>query len=140
MTKHEALEWLTDLIESYAIMGSYESALVIAIDCIRESISREPHVLTQDEMTELGRTGGAVYIEEYPAYRAQCCCWVFVTPGVEPPKDKPFNYPGGVLFNATDADGDIWDGDFYGLETPLGWRAWSGKPTEEQRRNTPWPE
>lgn len=139
MTKQEALEWLTDLAESYTIMGSGEEAIAVAIDCIRESISREPHVLTQDEMTVLGRIGGAVYIEEYPAYRARRC-WALVTPGVEPPKDKPYNYPGGVRFNAVDADDDIWDGDFYGMSSPLGWRAWSGKPTGEQRRNTSWHE
>ena len=42
MTKQEALEWLTDLTESYTIMGSGEAAIAIAIDCIQESISREP--------------------------------------------------------------------------------------------------
>ncbi len=139
MTKQDALGWFERRTESIALCDKCVEAENVAMLCIAESISREPHVLTQDEMTVLGRIGGAVYIEEYPAYRARCC-WVLVTPGVEPPKDKPYNYPGGVLFNATDADGDIWDGDFYGLEMPLGWRAWSGKPTEEQRRNTPWPE
>ena len=99
---------------------------------------QEPRVLTADEMTELGKTGGAVWVEESPEGSDPKCFWGLVTEGVEPPKDKGYNYPGGVYFNVVDTESDMWDGDFYGLKTPLGWRAWTARPTEEQRKAVKW--
>ena len=100
--------------------------------------AQEPRVITADEMTELGKTGGAVWVEESPEGSDPKCFWGLVTAGVEPPKDKGYYYPGGVYFNVVDEEQDMWDGDFYGLKTPLGWRAWTAKPTDEQREETPW--
>ena len=105
---------------------------------LKEYQALQPRVLTREEMTELGKSGGAVYIEESPKGADVNCLWALVTAGVEPPKDRGYNYPGGVDFNAVGEMGEIWDGDMYGLNTPLGWRAWNTKPTDEQREATPW--
>ena len=109
--------------------------IVDALDLLR---AQQPRVMTHDEMTELGKTGGAVFIEESPAGSDPQTLWALVTEGVEPPNENPFNYPGGVYFNCVGEMGEIWDGDLYGLNTPLGWRAWSAKPTEEQREAVKW--
>ena len=107
-------------------------------DAIALLKEQEPRVLSADEMTELGKTGGAVWVEESPEGSDPKCFWGLVTEGVEPPKDRGYNYPGGVYFNVVDTELDMWDGDFYGLKTPLGWRAWTAKPTDKQREDTPW--
>ena len=121
---------------SYLQIGNcVETVTKEALTLLKE---QEPRVLTADEMTELGKTGGAVWVEESPEGSDPKCFWGLVTEGVEPPKDKGYNYPGGVYFNVVDTEQDMWDGDFYGLKTPLGWRAWTAKPTEEQREETPW--
>ena len=99
---------------------------------------REARVMTWEEMIAAGKEEKAVYVEECPKGDPVRCFWGIAFPGIEPPKDKPFNYPGGVDFNVTDVESDIWDGDFYNMNAPLGWRAWTSRPTDEQRRNTPW--
>lgn len=69
--------------------------------------------------------------------------WALTYPGIEPPKER-FRYPGGVLFDAVDVNDEIYDGDFYGMTMPdgrphgLGWRAWTSRPTDEQREKEPW--
>ena len=103
---------------------------------------QEPHVLSRDEMIEAGKNHDAVYVEEGVGRSF----WGLAVEGIDPPEDKPYNYPGGVLFNVVDADGDMWDGDFYLLcdvypelkPHPMGWRAWSAKPTQEQMRKVKW--
>lgn len=103
---------------------------------------QEPHVLSLEEMIEAGKNHDAVYVEEGVGR----CFWGLAVDGIAPPEDKPYNYPGGVLFNVVDACGDMWDGDFYLLcdvypekrPHPMGWRAWSAKPTEEQRQVVKW--
>ena len=99
---------------------------------------QQPRILTYEEMKTLAQNCDAVYIEQSPENSYRQCFWGLVCPGVEPPKDEPYNYPGGVDFNAVDVEGDMQDGDFYQLNTPLGWRAWSGKPTEEQMKAVSW--
>lgn len=102
--------------------------------------AQEPRVMTLEEMEQAGKNGDAVYVETADGVHF----WTLAFPGEEPPKDKPFNYPGGVRFNAQDVDGDIYDGDFYCMTMPdggphhLAWRAWTSRPTDEQREATPW--
>ena len=102
--------------------------------------AQEPRVLTLEEMEQAGKIGEAVYVET----PNDGCFWALAYPGEEPPKDKPFNYPGGVRFNAVEVNGDICDGDFYGMTLPdgrvhfLAWRAWTSRPTNEQMEATPW--
>ena len=99
-----------------------------------------PRVLTLEEMEQAGKNGEAIYVET----PNDGCFWALAYPGEEPPKDKPFNYPGGVRFNAVEVNGDICDGDFYGMTLPdgrvhfLAWRAWTSEPTDAQREATPW--
>lgn len=101
-----------------------------------------PHVLSREEMIEAGKKHDAVYVEEAVGR----CFWGLAVDGIDPPEDKPYNYPGGVQFNVVDADDDMWDGDFYLMcavypekrPHPMGWRAWSAKPTPEQMRTVKW--
>ena len=103
---------------------------------------QEPHVLSREEMIEAGKNHDAVYVEEGDGR----CFWGLAVEGIDPPEDKPYNYPGGVLFNVVDADDDMWDGDFYLMcdvypevkPHPMGWRAWSAKPAPEQMRAVKW--
>lgn len=103
---------------------------------------QEPHVLSKEEMIEAGKNHDAVFVEEGVGR----CFWGLAVEGIDPPEDKPYNYPGGVFFNVVDADGDMWDGDFYLMREfypeirphPMGWRAWSAKPTEERRLAVKW--
>jgi hypothetical protein len=137
--KHEIASrsagWVDD--ESYEC-GAVD-ALYDALNYIKEAETvpqPEPHVLTWDEMVEAGKNHVGVYVEEYPnANRTDR--WAIVIEGIEPP-EHGYNYPGGTMFNAVDADDDMYDGDLYGLNSVLGWRAWSAKPTEEQMKSTPW--
>lgn len=105
-------------------------------DALRKA--QEPRVLTLEEMQEAAKNRDAVYVEESPEGSYARCFWGLVVGGIEPPKDGGYNYPGGVLFNVVDASDNMWDGDLYGLKTPLGWRCWDKRPTEEQREATPW--
>ena len=54
MTKQEALDWFKRRAESITLSDKCAEAEKIAADCILESISREPHVLTLDEVKTLG--------------------------------------------------------------------------------------
>lgn len=104
------------------------------------SKAQEPRVMTLEEMEQAGKNGDAVYVETADGVHF----WALAFPGIEPPKDEPFNYPGGVRFNAQDVDGDIYDGDFYGMTMPDGrvhhmaWRCWTSRPDEKRRAETPW--
>lgn len=112
-----------------------EEAATDALALLKEQKAR---VMTWDEMIAAGKEEKAVFVEECPEGDPVRCFWGIAFPGMELPKDVPFNYPGGVDFNVTDVDGDIWDGDFYGMNAPLGWRAWTSRPSPEQMRDTPW--
>lgn len=113
----------------------------LANDALALLKEQEPHVLSRDEMIEAGKNHEAVYVEE----GAGRCFWGLAVEGIEPP-EKGYNYPGGVLFNVIDADGGMWDGDFYLMCSvypevkphPMGWRAWSAKPTQKQMREVRW--
>lgn len=107
-------------------------------DAITLLHAQEPRVLTLKEMQEAAKNGDAVYVEESPEGAYAKCFWGLVVDGIEPPKDGGYNYPGGVLFNVVDSSDDMWDGDLYGLKTPLGWRCWTSRPTDEQREAIPW--
>ena len=133
---------ITELVEHI------ESALDVDsdyVDCVRTDLlqvtvallkEQQPHVLTWDEMVEAGKNHEAVYLEEHEnAYQKRF--WGIAVEGIEPP-ERGYNYPGGTQFNVVDADDDMWDGDLYGLDTTLGWRAWNRKPTEEQMKAVPW--
>lgn len=100
--------------------------------------AQEPRVMTLEEMQEAAKNGDAVYVEESSEGSYAKCFWGLVVDGIEPPKDGGYNYPGGVLFNVVDSCSDMWDGDFYGLKTPLGWRCWTSRPTDEQREAVKW--
>ena len=115
-----------------------------ALCCINEAEGipcEVPHVLTREEMIEAGKNHDAVYVEEGVGR----CFWGLAVEGIAPPEDKPYNYPGGVQFNVVDADDDMWDGDFYLMcdvypekkPHPMGWRACSAKPTDEQMKEVP---
>lgn len=103
---------------------------------------QEPHVLSHEEMIEAGKNHDAVYVEQGVGR----CFWGLAVEGIDPPEDKLYNYPGGVLFNVVDADNDMWDGDFYLMcdvypekrPHPMGWRAWNMKPTPEQMKEVKW--
>lgn len=100
--------------------------------------AQEPRVMTADEMIEAVKTNEAVYVEESPEGSSQHCFWGLVVEGCDPPQDGGYNYPGGVFFNVINAHEDMWDGDFYGLNSPLGWRCWTSRPTDEQRKAVKW--
>lgn len=103
---------------------------------------QEARVLARDEMIEAGRNHIAVFVEDGTGR----CFWGLAVEGIDPPEDKPYNYPGGVLFNVVDACGDIWDGDFYLMTEvypeikphPMGWRAWTKEPTENRKKAVKW--
>ena len=97
-----------------------------------------PRVMTAYEMIEAVKTNEAVYVEEIPEGRSQHCFLGLVVEGCDPPQDGGYNYPGGVLFNVINAYEDMWDGNFYGLNSPLGWRCWTSRPMDEQREATQW--
>lgn len=126
----------------FCVNGHYKVELSLAKKILALLKEQEPHVLSRDEMKEARGKHDAVYIEEGDGR----CFWGFAVEGIDPPEDKPYNYPGGVQFNVVDADGDMWDGDFYLLcdvypelkPHPMGWRAWSAKPTPEQMRAVKW--
>lgn len=110
----------------------------LLLDALELLKAQEPRVMTADEMIEAVKTNEAVYVEESPEGSSQHCFWGLVVEGCDPPQDGGYNYPGGVLFNVINAHEDMWDGDFYGLNSPLGWRCWTEKPTEEQRKAVKW--
>ena len=99
----------------------------------------EPRVLTRAEMIEGVKDHRAVFVEESQEGSNPRCFWGLIETGFEPP-EHGYNYPGGVDFNVVDTSQDMWDGDLYGLDSVLGWRAWTAEPTEEQRKATPWGE
>ena len=131
LTQDDWPEWHSD--------SEVKTTAQAALDLLKE---QEPHVLSREEMIEAGKNHDAVYVEEGDGR----CFWGLAVEGIDPPEDKPYNYPGGVLFNVVDADDDMWDGDFYLMcdvypevkPHPMGWRAWSAKPTPEQMRMVKW--
>ena len=121
------------------IRDKFQPIINDAINLLKE---QEPHVLSREEMIEAVENHNAVYVEEGNGQ----CLWGLAVEGIDPPEDKPYNYPGGVQFNVVDADGDMWDGDFYLMcdvyperkPHPMGWRAWNMKPTLEQMKAVKW--
>lgn len=97
----------------------------------------EPRVLTREEMIEGVKDHRAVFVEECPEGAGARCFWGLIECGFEPP-EHGYNYPGGVDFNVVDTSQDMWDGDLYGQNSVLGWRAWTAEPSEEQRKAVPW--
>ena len=127
----------------YGICTKFEGRVQpVFRDALELLKGQEPHVLSREEMIEAGKNHDAVYVEEGVGR----CFWGLAVEGIAPPEDKPYNYPGGVQFNVVDADDDMWDGDFYLMcdvypekrPHPMGWRAWSAKPTPEQMRTVKW--
>lgn len=114
----------------------------MSMDILALLKEQEPHVLSREEMIDAGKNHDAVYVEEGVGR----CFWGLAVEGIDPPEDKPYNSPGGVQFNVVDADDDMWDGDFYMMcdvypelkPHPMGWRAWSAKPTTEQMMAVKW--
>lgn len=97
----------------------------------------EPRVLTREEMIEGVKDHRAVFVEEAPASAEPRCFWGLIECGFEPP-EHGYNFPGGVEFNVVDTSQDMWDGDLYGLNSSLGWRAWTAEPSEELRKAVLW--
>ena len=98
----------------------------------------EPRVLTWDEMKDGVEDHRPVFVEESPVGAQPRCFWGLIERGFEPP-EHGYNYPGGVDFNVVDTSQDMWDGDFYGMNSAvLGWRAWTAEPSDEQRKAMPW--
>lgn len=105
---------------------------------LEEILNRaEPRVLTREEMIEGVKEHRAVFVEESPEGAGARCFWGLIECGFEPP-EHGYNYPGGVEFNVVDTSQDMWDGDLYGMNSVLGWRAWTAEPDEEQRKAMPW--
>ncbi len=97
----------------------------------------EPRVLTREEMKEGVEDHRPVFVEEWTEGAEPRCFWGLIERGFEPP-EHGYNYPGGVDFNVVDTSQDMWDGDFYGMNSTLGWRAWTTEPSEELRKAVPW--
>ena len=139
--RKKVIEQLESMRDYHRSVGNNITA-DIANDAVELLKEAEPHVLSREEMIEAGKNHDAVYIEEGDGR----CFWGLAVEGIDPPEDKPYNYPGGVLFNVVDADDDMWDGDFYLMcdvypeikPHPMGWRAWNMKPTPEQMRAVKW--
>lgn len=98
---------------------------------------QEPRVLTWDEMKDGVKDHRPVFVEEWTEGAQPRCFWGLIECGFEPP-EHGYNYPGGVEFNVVDTSQDMWDGDFYGMNSTLGWRAWTNEPSEEQRKAAKW--
>lgn len=139
-------EWARDfkayVDELYLAGDDYGGIMAYIDDALALLKEQEAHVMSREEMIEAGKNHDAIYVED----GAGRCFWGLAVEGIEPPKDKPYNYPGGVLFNAINADEDMWDGDFYLMcdaevkPHPMGWRAWNKKPTDERRKTVKWDE
>lgn len=133
---------IMNLVQRAWAEGKRNAEVETLRSAIEEALNKrdEPRVLTAEEMEQAGKNGDAVYVETPD----DGCFWALAYPGEEPPKDKPFNYPGGVRFNAMEVNGDVYDGDFYGMTLPdgrvhhLAWRCWTAPPTDELREATPW--
>ena len=97
----------------------------------------EPRVLTREEMKEGVEDHRPAFVEEWTEGAEPRCFWGLIERGFKPP-EHGYNYPGGVDFNVVDTSQDMWDGDFYGMNSTLGWRAWTAEPSEEQRKAVPW--
>ena len=97
----------------------------------------EPRVLTRDEMIEGVKDHRPVFVEEWTEGAEPRCFWGLIERGFEPP-EHGYNYPGGVEFNVVDTSQDMWDGDFYGMNSTLGWRAWTAEPSEALRKAVAW--
>jgi len=97
-------------------------------------MATNPHVLTPSEMEVYAHGddgwGWPVFVEECPENSHSRCFWALA-------QEDPIK-PSGVRFNAIDGHGCAWDGDWYGKWDSLGWRAWSDRPTEAQKRREPW--
>ena len=106
-------------------------------DAIALLKAQEPRVLTRDEMKEGVEDHRPVFVEEWTEGAEPRCFWGLIERGFDPP-EHGYNYPGGVEFNVVDTLQDMWDGDFYGMNSTLGWRAWSTEPSEELRKAVPW--
>lgn len=103
--------------------------------------------LTKEQMKERIEQGSPVYAIPGDGDER----WMFVVPGIEPPEDGGYNYPGGVDFNCVDVNEDMLDGDFYAMKNmyendrpfrlhPLGWIAFDHIPTDEERAAAEWEE
>lgn len=136
MTNQEAIETIKCALSQ--VEWAYPMEYAAAFDKAIEALERQDtRVLKWEEMVDAVKGHDAVFVEECPEAREPRCFWGLVVEGIDPP-DRGYTYPGGVLFNVINADDDMWDGDFYGLNSALGWRAWTGKPTDEQREEVKW--
>ena len=101
--------------------------------------------LTNEQMKERVDSSDPVYVITGDGDER----WMFVVQGKEPPKEGGHNYPYGVDFSCVDIDGDMVDGDFYGMKEffenkgpfglhPMGWIAFERKPTDEERDAAKW--
>ena len=136
MTIERAIEILNpEHREHYESIEVVNEACRMGMEALKK---QQPAVMSREDMIEAVENNEPVYVEESPENSYRHCFWGIAIHGIEAPKDRPYNYPGGVDFNVVDSDGSILDGDFYGLKTPLGWRAWNVKSTEEQMKEASW--
>lgn len=146
MTKQQALEWLewnySERLESFTVPDKKTMAYGMAVSCIRESISREPHVLTLDEVKALGdreRTRELttdiepVWVEERSGQQTRIeigLVWYDSSNEEWMDKDewtiyaKRFGTDYDTLLSVLD----------YGKT----WRVWSALPTRKQRKAVKW--
>lgn len=142
MTKQQALEWFERRHESITLSDKCAEAENVAMLCIAESIARKPRLLGLEEVKAIAlrEAERILSTEVEPVWLEQndggltrlvlvLISWWYME-GID--KDET-EFEFIVKYFGTDLDDTLNYLD-YGTR----WRSWSGKPSKDQRRDTPW--
>ena len=142
MTKQQALEWFERRAESITLSEKCAEAENVAMLCIVESIAREPRLLGLEEVKAIAlrMAHRIVSTEAEPV-------WLEQNDGSMTrlvPALISWWYMEGIDEDETEFEfiaeyfGTDFDDTLNYLDYGTRWRCWSGKPSKDQRRDTPW--
>ena len=132
-TLNDAADLLEALDERVAIMGEFEGALPHQSPAATASPQGEAfggRLLAAEELTPVDDGGGAYWIEFVEGY-----CYPGMVVEIKGNKENNFKIVFVVILrSASDVPIRRLYADNYGKT----WRCWTARPSEEQRRETPW--
>lgn len=120
MTNREAIEILGELKKCY--LGGIVDAIDMAIEAVK---AQESRVLTLEELQSIGET----WNKNTPPY-----LWVEILDAPEWYTDDRMWVPYSFIRDTINVGSEKYNKDSY----MKNWRCWTSKPTDDQRKNTPW--
>ena len=124
---NEAADLLEALDERVAIMSEFEADGTSSEPLTRPTFPSKGRILAWEEIRTAEQGGGVYWVE----FRSKCCPAMAVDTVESAGMVR-------MVFSIVLGIGNVPIARFYEKDYGKTWRCWTARPTEEQRRETPW--